>query len=51
VSKLYLVGVTEDRTGLVLAKSPRAKKGESVLMRVIRESRAFYVVLKTESKE
>lgn len=29
--KLYLVGVTEDRSGLVLAKSPRAKKGESVL--------------------
>lgn len=29
--KLYLVGVTEDRTGLVLAKSPRAKTGESVL--------------------
>ena len=31
MSKLYLVGVTEDRSGLVLAKSPRAKKGDSVL--------------------
>lgn len=29
--KLYLVGITEDRTGLVLARSPQAKSGESVL--------------------
>ena len=33
------------------ASVDKIKKGESVLMRVIRESRAFYVVLKTESKE
>jgi len=31
VPKLYLVGITEDRSGLVLAKSSRAKKGDSVL--------------------
>lgn len=33
------------------ASVDKIKKGESVLMRVIRENRAFYVVLKTESKE
>ena len=31
MAKLYVVGVTEDRTGLVLARSRRAKSGESVL--------------------
>ncbi|HVM40203.1 MAG TPA: septation protein SepH [Acidimicrobiia bacterium] len=29
--KLYLVGVTEDRSGLILSKSARAKSGDSVL--------------------
>jgi serine protease Do len=28
----------------------KVKKGESVLIRIIRENRAFYVVLKTDSE-
>lgn len=31
MAKLYLVGVTEDRSGLVLSKSPRSKRGDSIL--------------------